>query len=83
MVDSPTPSGSEGLLTTRMFWLESPTNPAMGDADRETIDAAAHASGVVVVDNTFATPSASFISQRRRPGRPLAPHVPLGTPTRC
>jgi cystathionine gamma-synthase len=40
-----------------LVWLESPTNPALELADIESISAAAHAAGaVVVVDNTFATP---------------------------
>jgi len=40
-----------------LVWLESPANPALELAEIETIAAAAHEAGaVVVVDNTFATP---------------------------
>jgi cystathionine gamma-synthase len=42
---------------TRMVWIETPTNPALGVVDITAAAAAAHARGaVVVVDNTFATP---------------------------
>ena len=43
--------------TTRMVWLESPTNPLLHVIDIAAISAAAHSRGaLVVVDNTFATP---------------------------
>ncbi len=43
--------------TTRMVWLESPTNPLLHVIDIAAVSAAAHKRGaLVVVDNTFATP---------------------------
>ncbi len=43
--------------STRMLWLESPTNPLLGVVDIARAAEAAHAAGaMVVVDNTFATP---------------------------
>lgn len=43
--------------TTRLVWLESPTNPRLLVSDIRAISALAHAHGaLVVVDNTFATP---------------------------
>lgn len=43
--------------TTRLVWLESPTNPRLIVSDIAAIAAIAHARGaLVVVDNTFATP---------------------------
>jgi cystathionine gamma-synthase len=43
--------------TTRMVWLESPTNPLLHVIDISAVSAAAHSRGaLVVVDNTFATP---------------------------
>lgn len=43
--------------TTRVVWIETPTNPALGIVDIAAVAAMAHAHGVsVVVDNTFATP---------------------------
>jgi O-succinylhomoserine sulfhydrylase len=42
---------------TRVFFLESPTNPMLGIADIPELTAAAHAAGAIVVtDNTFSTP---------------------------
>jgi cystathionine gamma-synthase len=42
---------------TRLVWIETPTNPALGIADIAAIARVAHAGGArVVVDNTFATP---------------------------
>ena len=42
---------------TRLVWIESPTNPRLLVYDIQSICAAAHARGsLVVVDNTFATP---------------------------
>ncbi len=44
--------------TTRMVWLETPSNPWLRVLDIEAISALAHAhAAVVVVDNTFATPA--------------------------
>ncbi len=43
--------------TTRMVWLESPTNPLLHVIDIAAVSAAAHRRGaLLVVDNTFATP---------------------------
>ncbi len=43
--------------TTRMVWLETPTNPLLSIVDLRAVADAAHAAGaIVVVDNTFATP---------------------------
>jgi cystathionine gamma-synthase len=53
---------NEGLAdrideSTRLVWLETPTNPLMNIIDIEAAAKAAHAVGaIVVVDNTFATP---------------------------
>jgi cystathionine gamma-synthase len=42
---------------TRVVWVETPTNPALGVVDIEAVARVAHAHDVrVVVDNTFATP---------------------------
>jgi len=42
---------------TRMFWIESPTNPLLRVIDIREISAIAHAGNIrVVVDNTFASP---------------------------
>ncbi len=42
---------------TRLVWVETPTNPALGIVDIDALSSAAHARGaLVVVDNTFATP---------------------------
>lgn len=42
---------------TRVVWIETPTNPALGIVDIAAVATVAHAHGVsVVVDNTFATP---------------------------
>ncbi|MGH8657777.1 MAG: cystathionine gamma-synthase [Gammaproteobacteria bacterium] len=44
--------------TTRLVWLESPSNPMLRVCDIEAIAQIAHAKGVrVVVDNTFASPA--------------------------
>jgi cystathionine gamma-synthase len=43
--------------TTRLVWLETPTNPLLNIVDIRAVADAAHAVGaLVVVDNTFATP---------------------------
>ena len=46
--------------TTRMVWVETPTNPLLRIVDIEAVAALAHGrqpDAVVVVDNTFATPA--------------------------
>jgi cystathionine gamma-synthase len=43
--------------TTRMVWIETPTNPMLAVVDIAAVASFAHARGaIVVVDNTFATP---------------------------
>jgi cystathionine beta-lyase/cystathionine gamma-synthase len=43
--------------TTRMVWIESPSNPLLNVVDiRAAADAAHEAGAILVVDNTFATP---------------------------
>lgn len=43
--------------TTKLIWIETPTNPLLGIADIEAVAAIAHEAGVLlVVDNTFASP---------------------------
>jgi cystathionine gamma-synthase len=43
--------------TTRMFWVETPSNPMLGVVSISALAIAAHAHGaLLVVDNTFATP---------------------------
>ncbi len=43
--------------TTRLVWVETPTNPLLGVADIAGLAHVAHAAGaLLVVDNTFATP---------------------------
>ena len=43
--------------STRLVWIESPTNPLLNIVDIAAVAEAAHAAGAVVaVDNTFATP---------------------------
>ena len=43
--------------STRMVWLESPTNPLLRVVDIDAVSEVAHTHGAVVcVDNTFATP---------------------------
>src|SRR3954454_7445222 len=54
-----TPADIAGALdeTTRLVWIESPTNPLLNIVDIRAVSEAAHAVGaLVVVDNTFATP---------------------------
>jgi cystathionine gamma-synthase len=53
------PTGLAGAIddSTRLVWLESPTNPLLNVVDIRAVAEAAHAAGaIVVVDNTFATP---------------------------
>jgi len=58
-VDARDPSAVEGAMTpsTRLIWLETPTNPLMKLCDIEAISTIAHEKGaLVVVDNTFMSP---------------------------
>src|SRR3954452_22513095 len=44
--------------TTKLVWVETPTNPLLNIADIEVLAAVAHEAGaLLVVDNTFASPS--------------------------
>src|SRR4051812_49853669 len=57
--DLGTPFALDAALspTTRLVWIESPTNPRLLVYDIAAIAAAAHAAGaLLVVDNTFASP---------------------------
>jgi cystathionine gamma-synthase len=57
---------------TRMVWIETPTNPALGVVDITAAAAVAHLRGaVVVVDNTFATP---YLQQPLKLGADLVVH---------
>src|SRR5436305_7681431 len=54
-----TPADIAGAIdeSTRLVWLESPTNPLLNIVDIAAVAEAAHKVGaLVVVDNTFATP---------------------------
>jgi cystathionine gamma-synthase len=58
-VDLSDPAAVEGAWTdaTRMLWIETPTNPALGIVDIAAIAHTARGRNArVVVDNTFATP---------------------------
>jgi cystathionine gamma-synthase len=58
--------------TTRMVWLESPTNPLLHVIDIAAVSAAAHSRGaLVVVDSTFATP---WIQQPLNRGADIVVH---------
>ena len=51
---------------TRFVWLETPTNPALNIVDIAAASAIAHEVGaLVVVDNTFASPTYSNPGARR------------------
>ena len=57
---------------TRLVWVESPTNPALGVVDIEAVAEFAHARrALVAVDNTFATP---FLQQPLALGADLSLH---------
>src|SRR5438270_812135 len=58
-VDATDPANVARALrpTTRLVWLETPTNPLLGIVDIAAAAAVAHeACALVVVDNTFASP---------------------------
>jgi len=60
-IDQTDPANVEASFTpsTRLVWIETPTNPLLRLADIQTIATIAHTHGaLVVVDNTFATPFA-------------------------
>ncbi len=57
---------------TRVVWVETPTNPALGVVDIAAVAATAHAGGArLVVDNTFATP---YLQQPLALGADLVVH---------
>ena len=59
IVDMADPAAIEAAVqpSTRLIWLETPTNPLLGLADIPTVVELAHRRGILVcVDNTFATP---------------------------
>jgi len=67
-------AGLVGVLdeSTRMVWIESPTNPLMDVVDIRAVADAAHAAGALcVVDNTFATP---FLQRPLELGADLVVH---------
>jgi cystathionine gamma-synthase len=58
--------------STRLVWIESPTNPLLRCVDIEAVAAVAHERGaLVVVDNTFATP---YLQQPLALGADLVVH---------
>jgi cystathionine gamma-synthase len=58
--------------TTRMVWIETPTNPMLRVVDIARVAAFAHARGaLVVVDNTFATP---YLQQPLHEGADIVVH---------
>jgi cystathionine gamma-synthase len=58
--------------STRMVWIETPTNPMLTVVDIAQVAATAHARGaLVVVDNTFATP---YLQQPLREGADIVVH---------
>ena len=70
--------------TTKLLWVETPTNPLLQIVDIAALAELAHARGaLLVVDNTFATPVPPAAARaRRRPRRPLARRsTSAGTPT--
>ena len=73
-----TPSGQRsGRATTKVVWLETPTNPLLGIADIAAIAEVAHEVGaLLVVDNTFASPYLQQpLAARRRRRRALDDEV--------
>jgi len=67
-------AGLAGALdeSTRMVWIESPTNPLMNVVDiRAAAEAASAAGALCVVDNTFATP---FLQRPLELGADLVVH---------
>jgi cystathionine beta-lyase/cystathionine gamma-synthase len=58
--------------STKLVWLESPTNPLLRVVDIDAVSEVAHTKGAVVcVDNTFATP---YLQQPLRLGADLVVH---------
>jgi cystathionine gamma-synthase len=58
--------------STKLIWVETPTNPLLGVADIEALAAVAHEAGaLLVVDNTFASP---YLQQPLRLGADVVLH---------
>lgn len=73
-VDTTNPSEVERAITpsTRLLWLETPSNPLLSVTDIAACSAAARRRGVLtVVDNTFATP---YLQQPLRHGADIVLH---------
>jgi cystathionine gamma-lyase len=73
-VDLSDPDRLEAVFTdsTKLLWVETPTNPLMRIVDIEALCKAAHAHGVdVAVDNTFASP---YLQQPLELGADLVLH---------
>jgi cystathionine gamma-synthase len=58
--------------STKLIWVETPTNPLLGVADVEALAGVAHEAGaLLVVDNTFASP---YLQQPLRLGADVVLH---------
>ncbi len=72
--DDPTPAGFANLITrsTKLVWIETPTNPLLQILDIAAIAELAHKAGALLaVDNTFASP---YLQQPLRLGADLVIH---------
>ncbi len=72
--DDPSPAGFARLLTktTKLVWIETPTNPLLQLLDITAIAELAHKTGALLaVDNTFASP---YLQQPLRLGADLVVH---------
>jgi cystathionine gamma-lyase len=72
--DDPTPDGFRKIITptTKMVWIETPTNPLLQIVDIAAVAELAHkASAILAVDNTFASP---YLQQPIKLGADLVVH---------
>ena len=72
--DDPTPAGFRKIITptTKMVWIETPTNPLLQIVDIAAIaELAQKASAILAVDNTFASP---YLQQPIKLGADLVVH---------
>jgi len=72
--DDPTPDGFRKIITptTKMVWIETPTNPLLQIVDIAAIAELAHKAGAILaVDNTFASP---YLQQPLKLGADLVVH---------
>ncbi|MBI2807790.1 MAG: cystathionine gamma-synthase [Planctomycetes bacterium] len=72
--DDPSPDGFRRILTptTKMVWIETPTNPLLQIADIAALADLAHNAGAILaVDNTFASP---YLQQPIKLGADLVVH---------